>query len=141
MDRQYQLLIVDNNKETLTTYRRYFLQHGIFVEIAHNGVEGLEKFRKEEFDVVLIDIKMPEMNGIEMVKKIREKAINTEIVILSEKGEGEREEAIAAINLNVSAWFEKSPEIMEDLLEKVKDLASLDEIDRLIDVLDRREEE
>jgi len=138
MERQYRILIVDDDSEILNTYQDYLNQHGFEVETACDGVVGLEKLRREEFDVALVDINMPNMNGIEMIKRAFEEEIDTDIVILSGEGEGNRNDAIAAVNAGVSAWFEKSRVVMDDLLKKVKDLSgfmSLDEINRLLSAL------
>lgn len=138
MKYQQKILIVDDDNDILTTYKDYFNKHGFTVDIAHYGDMGLEKLRDREFLVALVDFKMPKMNGIEMIKIAKHEEIDTKMVILSGEGEGERNDAIAAVNLGVSAWFEKSSDINEDLLNTVKklsDLMSFDEIDRLISFL------
>ncbi len=138
MKSQPKILIVDDDNDILTTYKDYFNKHGFTVDTAHYGDQGLEKLRDREFLVALVDFKMPKMNGIEMIKIAKHEEIDTKMVILSGEGEGERNDAIAAVNLGVSAWFEKSSDINEDLLNTVKklsDLMSFDEIDRLISFL------
>jgi DNA-binding NtrC family response regulator len=121
MDRKYRILIVDDENEILATYRDFFVKRGFEVEIAHDGVEGLDKLRKAQFDVAIVDMKMPKMGGIAMIKKATDEGIDVDMVILT--GHGGKEEAVAAINLGVSAWFEKQGIRMAELLSTVKELA------------------
>ncbi len=138
MERQYQILIIDDDNDILSRYQIYFTKQGFTVKVAHDGIEGLEKLREIDFDVALVDINMPNMNGLEMIKQANEENIDTDMVILSGEGEGNRNDAIAAINIGVSAWFEKSRGTMDDLLNKIKELSgfiSINEIERLLSAL------
>jgi len=136
MERQYRVLIVDDNNDIRTTYQDYFTEQGFIVDVAPNGLEGLEKLREIEFDVALVDLEMPLMKGLEMLKIAREEGRDTETVILSEHGN--KDDAIAAIKMGVRDWFEKSSLEMSKLLDKVKELAEgvpLDEIRRILSVI------
>ncbi|RKZ80464.1 MAG: hypothetical protein DRR19_23575 [Candidatus Parabeggiatoa sp. nov. 1] len=53
----------------LTTFQDYFTKRGFLVDTASDGVEGLEKLRVDEFDVAIVDFKMPKMNGIDMISQ------------------------------------------------------------------------
>ena len=121
IERQYSLLIVDDETEICNTYRDYFVKRGFQVETALNGQEGLEKLRTGEFDVAIVDLLMPKMKGLDMIRQAREEGINTDIIILT--GHGERDEAVESINLEVNGWFDKSGIEMPKLLKKVKELS------------------
>ena len=138
MEPQYQILIIDHDHNSRLYYQKYLKKNNFRVKIANNALEGLDKLRDEKFQVTLINISLPQINAIELIQMIVDENINTEIVILSEKNEGNRDDAIAAINLGVKGWFEKSPLQFRDLLDKVIYLAEssgVDEIDRLISSL------
>lgn len=138
MKSQPKILIVDDDNDLLTSYKDYFHKQGFTVDIAHYGDLGLEKLRDQDFQVALIDFQMPKMNGIEMIKIAKHEEIDTKMVILSSEGEGDRNDVIAAVNLGVSAWFDKSSSMMEELLKTVKELSdfmSFDELDRFISSL------
>ncbi len=62
------LLVVDDNKVNRMVLSRSLEQQGHIVETAENGREGLEKIRSQEFDLVLLDIEMPEMNGFQVLE-------------------------------------------------------------------------
>ncbi len=77
------VLYVEDNQEARES--TLGLLNNIFENIttAINGEDGLEKFKKDEFDLILTDINMPKMNGIEMITKIRERNKDIPILILS----------------------------------------------------------
>ena len=62
------LLVVDDNKVNRMVLSRSLEQQGHAVETAENGREGLEKIRTQSFDLVLLDIEMPEMNGFQVLE-------------------------------------------------------------------------
>ncbi len=143
MDRQYNLLIIDDENEYLSVYQNFFVKRGFNVEVAHDGVEGLEKLRSEEFDVAIVDIKMPKMDGIEMIRKANEEDIDTDMIILT--GHGDKDDAIAAINIGywaVGGWFEKPGIDMDKLLIRVKELCEVippEELNRILSVISEEE--
>ena len=93
------ILIVDDT-ETMRLYEHMLLSgQGYDLEMAENGVEALEKIKVFEPDLVLLDIMMPEMDGIECCRRIKgdETTKNTKVVIVTTKSEyGKVKEAFAA---------------------------------------------
>lgn len=139
MERKYKLLIVDDDKNILTNYENYFYKQGFIVDTAHNGVDGLEKLRRDkEFDVALVDLKMPKMNGIEMIQAAHQAGNNADMIILSNEQESDKADAIAAIKVGVRDWFEKSTIEMPKLFVRVRELAEgmpLEEVSRILSVI------
>ena len=80
------ILVVDDEKEIADLIEIYLVSDGYKVFKAENAAKGLEIISKEEVHLVLLDIMMPGMNGLEMCKKIRE-TNNIPIIMLSAKGE------------------------------------------------------
>ena len=78
------ILVVDDEKEIADLIEIYLVSDGYKVFKAENAVRGLEILEKEEIHLVLLDIMMPGMNGLEMCKKIRENN-NIPIIMLSAK--------------------------------------------------------
>ncbi len=118
----YQILIVDDEPDILSTYQNFFEKRGYVVETAQNGKQGLEKIRNGDFDVAIVDIGMPEMNGFEMIRKANEDDIDPEWIILT--GHGQANEVIEALKLGAVDWFNKESIEMSELLEKVRKLTS-----------------
>ena len=78
------LLIVEDDTETGNLLINIFSTLGFNVELSNNGSNALDILNKKKFDIVLTDIEMPELNGFELIDKIKEKSIhNNNIIILS----------------------------------------------------------
>ena len=124
MERKYKLLIVDNDNYICTTFQDYFTKRNFIVETASDGIEGLEKLHADEFDVALIEIKIPKMNGIEVIRQADKEGINTDMIILT--GYGDRADAVAAIKAHVFDWFDKyslnMPELLANVFARTKEI-------------------
>ena len=81
-DKPIKLLIIDDEKEFCALLRDYFQEEGYIIEIAFNGSEGIKKISFFKPDVILLDIRMPKMNGFDALTKIKEFWPNP-VVILS----------------------------------------------------------
>ena len=80
------ILVVDDEKMIVKGIRFALLQEGWEVDAAYDGEEGLEMAKKTEYDMVLLDIMLPKMNGLEVCQQIREFS-NMPIIMLTAKGE------------------------------------------------------
>ena len=87
--------------------------------IANDGQEGLEKFEKNLIDIIITDINMPKINGLEMIKEIQKKETNCHFIILSQHDEADI--LLQSIQLNVDGYILKPLHYtnMLDTLEKV----------------------
>jgi len=70
------VLIIDDDQDLLEMYGHKFAAEGFEVEKAENGAWGLRRIKEGDFDLVLLDMAMPAMNGIEMLKAIQEERKN-----------------------------------------------------------------
>src|SRR6185312_3746598 len=77
------VLLVDDSPDGLLVRRALLEELGYTVEVAGNGEEGLKLFHASNFDVVVTDYRMPRMNGVELIKRIRQTNPNARIVLLS----------------------------------------------------------
>ncbi len=77
------ILAVDDNKENIYMLETLFKSYGYEVESSQNGVEALEKLAEQDFDVVISDILMPEMDGYEAMRAIRRRKRFTELPIIA----------------------------------------------------------
>lgn len=80
------ILVVDDEKMIVKGIRFSLLQEGWEVDVAYDGEEGLEQARQTEYDMVLLDIMLPKMDGIEVCRQIREFS-NMPIIMLTAKGD------------------------------------------------------
>ena len=125
MAQRYNLLVIDDEQPILDEIKNYFEKRDFAVTTALSGEEGLEKLRKQAFDVALIDLCMPQMSGLEVIQKINEELIPVSIAIIT--GHGSEKEAVAALNMGgiVHAWFTKGGYDMADLYRRVTELAQV----------------
>jgi len=83
------VLVVDDNEDLLTTFSQILQRRGFSVETAENGVAAVDKFRTQHFDVTLMDIVMPEMNGVEAFRRIREMSPGATVILMTAYSEDE----------------------------------------------------
>ncbi|MGE4131363.1 MAG: response regulator [Bdellovibrionales bacterium] len=77
------VLVVDDNHELLETYEALLSTYGLTVGIARNGAEAWELLQLREIDIVLTDIRMPVMDGVELLKRIRQRNSEKPCVLLT----------------------------------------------------------
>jgi len=80
------ILVVDDDANICELLRLYLTKEGYQVTVANDGEEGLEKFNQVKPDMVLLDVMMPKMDGLEVCRRIR-KLGNTPVMMLTAKGE------------------------------------------------------
>lgn len=78
----YKLLVADDEKDIIRLLKLYLEKDNIEIVEVFDGLQAYELFEKESFNLMLIDIMMPELNGFELIKKVREKS-NIPIVVIS----------------------------------------------------------
>jgi two-component system, response regulator, stage 0 sporulation protein F len=77
------ILLVDDEEGIQLLYREEFEDEGYIVDSAYNGVEALAKFRENPPDLVVLDINMPGMNGIEVLRQMKELRATLPIILSS----------------------------------------------------------
>lgn len=80
------VLIVDDNKQIVEVLRQYSENSGYEVHVAYDGKQAIEEFYKRVYDVVLLDVMMPEIDGFTICKKIREHSM-VPIIMITARGE------------------------------------------------------
>lgn len=81
------ILVIDDEKPTLSMFRLFLGAYGYTVLTAENGKEGLELFMKEKPPIVLTDIKMPGMDGFEVLKRIKAADATVEVIMITGHGD------------------------------------------------------
>jgi len=77
------ILVVDDNQDLLETFAMILKRRGYRVQTAGNGLSAINKFKEQNFDVTLMDIVMPEMNGVDAYKKIKEIQPEAPIILMT----------------------------------------------------------
>jgi|GEM_PF-328070 len=116
-DDAFKILVVDDNKELREILEEYLRGEGDLVEGADNGREALEEQRKNCYDLIITDLNMPELSGIELIKIIKGEDDTTEFVIIT--GYASMDSAVEAIKIGAFDYIVK-PFRMEELQVVVK---------------------
>jgi DNA-binding NtrC family response regulator len=99
------ILIIDDEKSIRKTLREILEYEKYQVDEAADGAEGLGLIEKNKYDIILCDIKMPKMDGIEVLEKIMEKTSDTPVVMIS--GHGNIETAVEAVKKGAFDFISK----------------------------------
>lgn len=108
------ILIIDDEKSIRKTITEILTYEGYKIDEAADGEEGLKKFREKNFDLVLCDIKMPKLDGIEFLERARE--INDEVPIIIISGHGNIETAVEAVKKGAYDFISKPPDLNRMLI-------------------------
>ena len=103
------ILIIDDEKAIRKTLTEILSFEGYKIEEAADGEEGLRKFKEKNYDLVLCDIKMPKLDGIEFLQKAGES--NPDIPIIMISGHGNIETAVEAVKKGAYDYISKPPDL------------------------------
>lgn len=113
------VLIIDDEKEILETLKRHFDLEGIDVTVATNPKEALKLMSSNPFPVVLTDIRMPEMSGVEVIRKA--KGINPTSIIYVMTAYASMVNMVECLELGAADYFIKPFQNMDFVIQTVKD--------------------
>src|SRR5437868_308165 len=103
------ILIIDDEKAIRKTLSEILSFEGYKIDEAGDGEDGLKKFREKNYDVVLCDIKMPKIDGIEFLQKAGEANADVPIIMIS--GHGNIETAVEAVKTGAFDYISKPPDL------------------------------
>ncbi|AXY73826.1 sigma-54-dependent Fis family transcriptional regulator [Paraflavitalea soli] len=103
------ILIIDDEKAIRKTLSEILSYEGYKIDEAGDGEEGLKRFKEKSYDVVLCDIKMPKLDGIEFLDKARE--ANPDVPVIMISGHGTIETAVEAVKKGAYDYISKPPDL------------------------------
>lgn len=121
------ILVVDDEKNIRTMIRNCLDEKEYEIDIAVNGEEGFTKLNENDYDITLLDIKMPGITGLELLKKLRDNEIYVDVVMMTAYGTVER--AVEAMKLGAIDFISKpfTPAEIRDIVETVIGRKQLEE--------------
>lgn len=128
----YKILIVDDEVEYQKVLTLILSDLGYKIASCSNGMEALEYLEKNIVDLVLTDLKMPVMDGVELIKRIKEKNERIDVVVLT--AYGSIESAVDSIKYGAKDYFVKSSD-MNELVMKVDRLAKIRRLEKKSSIL------
>ncbi len=114
---KYRILVVDDDNNILELVKIYLLKEGYEVVLARNGVEALEKMQQDTPHLMVLDIMMPELDGWEVCRKLRNQGNRIPIILLTAKGEDY--DKILGLELGADDYLTK-PFNPRELLARIK---------------------
>ena len=102
------ILVIDDEKPTLSMFRLFLTAYGYEVHTAEDGEKGLALFHEIKPGIVFTDIKMPGLDGLEVLRRIRKSGIPSEVIVIT--GHGDMENAVEALDLDASDFINKPVE-------------------------------
>ena len=112
----YNILICDDQPDIVNALKIYLTPEGYSLKEAYTGKQALELLQKEEFHLILMDVMMPEMDGITATAKIREFS-NVPIILLTAKSE--TEDKVLGLNVGADDYITK-PFVPVEVLARVR---------------------
>ena len=107
------ILVVDDEEIVIRSCQRILSSGDFQIDAAHNGLEALEKINEVDYDMLILDIKMPKMNGIEVLQRVKEARPDIDVLMIT--GLNEIETAVQAMKLGAFDYLPKpfEPEELE----------------------------
>ncbi len=113
------ILIVEDEQKIAQAIKKGLEQESFAVDAVYDGAQGLKYAEDDTYDVIILDVMMPKMDGIEMCKQLRQKNIHTPVLMLTAKGSlGDR---VTGLNQGADDYLAK-PFAFDELLARVRAL-------------------
>ena len=110
------ILLVEDDKGIARFVKKGFLENGFSVDLAPDGEEGLRLGLQRSYDLIILDILLPKMDGVEVLKRLRAMAIHTPVVFLTAKDS--ESDIVQGLNLGADDYLTK-PFSFSELLARV----------------------
>lgn len=118
--RPWKILIVEDEKPLAHALRMKLEHEGYLPVIAENGRAGLEEVLKGGYDIMLLDIVMPELDGFEVLQRLREEKNDTPVLVLSNLGQEEDRERVK--KLGALDYFVKASTPIADIVKRIQEI-------------------
>lgn len=111
------ILIIEDEEDLVKGLKLNLVDEGYEVDWAFNGVEGLRKAQQEPPDLIILDIMLPEMDGLEVCRELRKKNLGMPIIMLTAKGE--EVDKVVGLEIGADDYITK-PFSIRELLARIK---------------------
>jgi DNA-binding NtrC family response regulator len=127
LDKHARILVVDDDESIRNTMKAILEDEGYIVDLVATGSEAIQKTKEKAYNIALLDIRLPDMEGVELLKLIKDTVPRTRKIMVT--GYPSMQNAVAALNKNADAYLIK-PLDVEKVLNTVKEQLQLQENER-----------
>jgi DNA-binding NtrC family response regulator len=127
LDKHARILIVDDDESIRDTMKAILKDDGFVVDLAATGSEAIQKTKEKAYNIALLDIRLPDMDGVELLKLMKDTVPRIRKIMVT--GYPSMQNTIDALNKNADAYLVK-PVDLEKLLTTVKEQLQLQENER-----------
>ena len=124
MDKPTRILVVDDDENVITPIEAILKSEGYAVDVARSGSEAIKKSENAAYNLALIDIRLPDMDGTELLTRMKDRIPKVRKIILT--GYPSMQNAISAVNKKADAYVVK-PVDLDKLLELIREQLKLQE--------------
>lgn len=122
---RHRILVVDDDEHIQKSLSQYLEMEDFEVEVASSGQEALDRAALQAFDLVLLDIMMPEMDGFEVVEILRAQEATSRVPIILLTARGQDTDVLKGYHLGVSSYLTK-PFNLDELVETIREVLEAD---------------
>ena len=126
------VLIIEDEKNLSMALKELLVCEGFLVDTAFNGIDGLDNALSGIYDVIILDITLPKMNGVEVLQEIRKNKISSSILMLTAKSE--TEDKIKSFKSGADDYLTK-PFVTEELIARVWALSRRNAMEYVTEIL------
>jgi DNA-binding response OmpR family regulator len=127
LDKNARILVVDDDKEITVTIKLILEDEGYIVDVAATGREAVQKTEETAYNLALLDIRLPDIEGVELLKLMKDPIPRTRKIMVT--GYPSMQNAVTALNNNADAYLIK-PVDLGKLLATVREQLALQEIEQ-----------
>ncbi len=124
MEKNARIIIVDDDENIRKSMKAILEDEGYIVDLATSGNEAIEMAQNKAYNIALLDIRLPDMEGVELLKLIKNNVPRTRKIMIT--GYPSMQNAISSLNKNADAYLVK-PVNIEQLLDTVREQLQLQE--------------
>ena len=129
------VLVIDDNIQLVDMVKEYFSSHAVIEvsDVAYNGNEGLSLLESKKYDIVLLDLIMPGMDGIKLLEECEKRKINARIIVLTSYNSPEVIRKVSGLGIK---YFMLKPFELSELEGKILEYSNTNSIDSKKKVID-----
>ncbi len=122
MDQVKKILLVEDEESIRDLYTRQLTNDGFQVKTAFSGKAGLDALKAEAFDVLLLDIMLPDMNGLQLLREIKTENLHPDMKVVMLTNLGQEDLIKQAFSMGTQSYLIKSSYTPEQISNEVKNL-------------------